>query len=282
MAHLLLRDPDADGWERSDFPIVCETCLGPNPYVRMQRVCRPPLLPPAATDLLDTPEPGPDCDVGGVQIEFGGECHISGRPYTVFRWRPGNDARHGPRPSQAMAVARATVATPLTAARSLQVQEDYHMPRGCQGKECVPGTLKHDLAACSGKLSLRVAIHTLQWSWLHSVCHCCQVCLLDLDYNLPVQARDAALGVEDEQLPDSDVGREYQLQRMATEGTLDSSFQKQMANDAILKMQRTTPYYKVSCQYHMRQICLASIPWRSWRSCTWLSDSTCLCLATML
>ncbi len=27
-------------------------------------------------------------------MEYGGECHISGRPYTVFRWRPGNDARY--------------------------------------------------------------------------------------------------------------------------------------------------------------------------------------------
>jgi len=29
-----------------------------------------------------------------VQIEFGGTCHISGRPYTVFRWRPGSEARY--------------------------------------------------------------------------------------------------------------------------------------------------------------------------------------------
>ena len=29
-----------------------------------------------------------------AQIEYGGQCHISGRPYTVFRWRPGNDARY--------------------------------------------------------------------------------------------------------------------------------------------------------------------------------------------
>ena len=124
MAHRLVRDEEKDGWERSDFPIVCETCLGPDPYVRMQR------------------------------MEFGGQCHISNRPYTVFRWRPGNDAR-------------------------------YKKTIICQ-----------DVAKAK---------------------NVCQVCLNDLDYNVPVQVRDQALGVsaEDSALPESTAGREFALNAMA-------------------------------------------------------------------
>merc|ERR1712199_101539 len=48
----------------TEFPTVCETCLGPNPYVRMQK------------------------------FPSGGTCHISRRPYTVFRWKAGSDARY--------------------------------------------------------------------------------------------------------------------------------------------------------------------------------------------
>lgn len=72
-----------------------------------------------------------------------------------------------------------------------------------------------------------------------------QVCLLDLDYNLPVQVRDQALGIEDEALPESDVGREFALERMSNEGELGAAFQKGKPNDTILKLQRTNPYYQV-------------------------------------
>ena len=42
-----------------DFPLICETCLGPNPYVRM------------------------------MKYPNHKECPITGRPFTVYKFRPG-------------------------------------------------------------------------------------------------------------------------------------------------------------------------------------------------
>jgi hypothetical protein len=40
-----------------DFPIVCDACLGPNPYTRM------------------------------IKSDMAKECKISGSPFTAFRWQ---------------------------------------------------------------------------------------------------------------------------------------------------------------------------------------------------
>ncbi|KQK19411.1 zinc finger CCCH domain-containing protein 40 [Brachypodium distachyon] len=180
MAHRLLRDAQADGWERSDFPIICESCLGDNPYVRMLRA------------------------------EYDKECKICARPFTVFRWRPGRDAR-------------------------------YKKTEICQ-------------TCCKLK-------------------NVCQVCLLDLEYGLPVQVRDTALAINsNDAIPRSDVNREYfaeEHDRKAAAGIdYDSSYGKSRPNDTILKLQRTSPYYKRNrahvCSFYVRGECTrgAECPYR--------------------
>ncbi|KAI9321498.1 hypothetical protein BX666DRAFT_1850720 [Dichotomocladium elegans] len=54
MSGLQKADINKQQWEEAEFPIVCETCLGDNPYVRM----------------------------------------ICSRPFTVFRWLPGTNMRY--------------------------------------------------------------------------------------------------------------------------------------------------------------------------------------------
>ena len=117
MSNRHISNPEEDGWEKSDFPVVCDDCLGPNPYVRMQKE------------------------------NYGAECAISGRPFTVFRWRPGHDARYK----------KTDVCKEIALAKNV-----------------------------------------------------CQVCLLDLEFGIPVQARDAALGaISDMAVPKSAVNVEY-------------------------------------------------------------------------
>src|ERR1700733_10847568 len=99
----MFKSAGIQSWEKSDFPIVCEKCLGPNKHLRMSKET------------------------------YGHDCKICLKPFTVFRWCP------GPR-------------------------ERYRRTEICQ----VCARLK------------RV----------------CQSCILDTQYGLPVQVRDAALHIK--------------------------------------------------------------------------------------
>ncbi|KAG7554418.1 RNA-binding domain superfamily [Arabidopsis suecica] len=147
----------ADGWERSDFPITCESCFGDNPYVRMTRA------------------------------DYDKECKICRRPFTAFRWRPGRNAR-------------------------------FKKTEICQ-------------TCCNLK-------------------NVCQVCLLDLEFGLPVQVRDTALNITTAHysIPKSHVNTEYLAgehdPKIGAGLDYESSFGKMLPNDTISNLQRTTPYYK--------------------------------------
>ncbi|XP_064391088.1 pre-mRNA-splicing factor RBM22-like [Halichondria panicea] len=102
---------------------------------------------------------------------------------------------------------------------------------------------------CSdGVLVLRCATREQRYANHVPNSNVCQTCLLDLEYGLPVQARDSVFNVTDT-LPKSDVGREYYLQNMeqkiAESGRAEPGGGGGKApNDLLLKMSRTGPYYK--------------------------------------
>jgi pre-mRNA-splicing factor RBM22/SLT11 len=153
------------GWERSDFPIVCETCLGENPYVRMMRA------------------------------DFDKECKICARPFTIFKWKPGRNAR-------------------------------YKKTEICQ--------------TCAKMKNV------------------CQTCLLDLEFGLPVQVRDASL--PEGNVPLSDVGKEYQAELMEKQVAQGfSAYNKAEMRNHLNKIARSQPYYKRNeahvCSFFLKGNC---------------------------
>lgn len=153
MAAMVKRDINKKGHEESEFPSVCETCLGPNPFIRM------------------------------LKQDAGAECKICSRPFTVFRW-------------------------------PLQGQAKYQKT-----------------AICNTCCRIR---------------NCCSLCMLDLQFGLPIQVRDAALKLV-KQGPSSEINREYYAQNQTgkhQDGEVPAEYGKaeSAARDLLKKLARSEPY----------------------------------------
>ncbi|KAF6825774.1 pre-mRNA splicing factor SLT11 (RNA recognition domain-containing protein) [Colletotrichum plurivorum] len=151
------QDLNRSGWESTDFPSVCENCLPENPYVKM------------------------------LKEDYGAECKLCTRPFTVFSWSA--DRAHGRKK-------RTNIC--LTCAR-----------------------LKN----------------------------CCQSCMLDLSFGLPIVVRDAALKMVAPG-PSSDINREYFAQnneRAIEEGRAGvEEYEKtdDKARELLRRLAASKPYFK--------------------------------------
>ncbi|CAO2648099.1 Nn.00g090210.m01.CDS01 [Neocucurbitaria sp. VM-36] len=150
------QDLNRSGWETTDFPSVCEKCLPDNPYVQM------------------------------LKEDYGAECKICTRPFTIFRWKADRTARQK----------RTNIC--LTCAR-----------------------LKN----------------------------CCQCCMLDLSFGLPIVVRDAALKMVAPG-PQSDINRQFYAQEHEKEieegrGAMEA-YEKtdEKARDLLKRLAQSEPYYK--------------------------------------
>lgn len=137
------------------MPSVCERCLPDNPYVQM------------------------------LKEDFGAECKLCTRPFTIFRWKADRTSR------------QKRTAICLTCAR-----------------------LKN----------------------------CCQCCMLDLSFGLPIVIRDQALKMIAPG-PQSEVNREYFAQNNEREieegrGLEGYSQTDEKARDLLRRLAQSEPYYK--------------------------------------
>ncbi|KAF7560050.1 hypothetical protein G7046_g4117 [Stylonectria norvegica] len=150
------QDLNRSGWETTDFPSVCETCLPDNPYVKI------------------------------IKDDYGAECKLCTRPFTVFSWNADRASRKK----------RTNVC--LTCAR-----------------------LKN----------------------------CCQCCMLDLSFGLPIVVRDAALKMVAPG-PQSDINREYFAQnneKLIEEGKAGiEEYEKtdEKARELLRRLANSKPYFR--------------------------------------
>ncbi|KAK0853452.1 Pre-mRNA-splicing factor slt11 [Friedmanniomyces endolithicus] len=148
-------DLNRSGWETTDMPSVCERCLPDNPYVQM------------------------------LKEDYGAECKLCTRPFTIFRWKADRTSR------------QKRTGICLTCAR-----------------------LKN----------------------------CCQCCMLDLSFGLPITIRDAALKMVAPG-PTSGVNREYFAQNNEheiEEGRGLEGYEKtdDKARELLRRLASSEPYYK--------------------------------------